>query len=48
MNYVLLYFFIVSQLCCPCCVPTVEWRITGQGIRWRKNRAAIDCCGDGK
>lgn len=35
-----------TQAICPCCVPTTEWRITGQGIRWRKNRAAIDCCGD--
>lgn len=35
------------QLCCNCCVPTTEWRVTGQGIRWRKNRAAINCCGDG-
>ncbi|XP_003385689.1 PREDICTED: uncharacterized protein LOC100634434 [Amphimedon queenslandica] len=34
------------HLCCPCCVPTTEWRITGQGIRWRRNRAAINCCGD--
>ena len=31
---------------CPCCVATTEWRVTGQGIRWRKNRAALDCCGD--
>ena len=35
-----------TQLCCPCCIPTVEWRVTGQGIRWRKNRAALNCCGD--
>ena len=34
------------QLCCPCCVPTTEWRVTGQGIRWRRNRAALNCCGD--
>ena len=20
--------------------------MTGQGVRWRKNRAALDCCGD--
>lgn len=33
-------------LLCPCCIPTVEWRITGQGIRWRQNRAAINCCGN--
>ena len=37
-------FFLV----CGCCVRKVDWRITGQGIRWRKMRAAIDCCGDGK
>ena len=35
-------------LVCGCCVRKVEWRITGQGIRWRKMRAAIDCCGEGK
>ena len=34
------------QLCCPCCVATTEWRVTGQGIRWRKNRAPVNCCGD--
>ena len=34
------------QALCPCCVPTTEWRVTGQGIRWRKNRATLDCCGD--
>ena len=34
-------------LVCGCCVRKVEWRITGQGIRWRKLRAAIDCCGEG-
>ena len=34
------------QAFCPCCVATTEWRVTGQGIRWRKNRAALDCCGD--
>ena len=34
------------HVCCPCCVPTVEWRVTGQGIRWRKNRPAINCCGE--
>ncbi|KAL5480090.1 hypothetical protein EMCRGX_G023712 [Ephydatia muelleri] len=34
------------QFCFPCCVGTREWRVTGQGIRWRRNRAAIDCCGD--
>lgn len=34
------------HLICPCCVPTVEWRVTGQGIRWRKNRASLNCCGD--
>jgi hypothetical protein len=34
------------HLCCNCCVATTEWRVTGQGIRWRKNRAAINCCGD--
>ena len=33
---------------CRCCFPHYEWRVTGQGIRWRKTRAAIDCCGDGK
>jgi hypothetical protein len=37
------FFF---HLCCPCCVPSTEWRVTGQGIRWRKNRATLDCCGD--
>ncbi len=37
---------LVPQLCCPCCVPTTEWRVTGQGIRWRKNTSAIDCCGE--
>ena len=36
------------QLCCPCCVATTEWRVTGQGIRWRKNRAPVNCCGDGE
>lgn len=35
-----------TQLCCPCCIPSTEWRVTGQGIRWRKNRAAANCCGD--
>ncbi|KAL5479820.1 hypothetical protein EMCRGX_G023406 [Ephydatia muelleri] len=30
---------------CPCCVPLTEWRITGQGIRYRKNPATLDCCG---
>ena len=34
------------QALCPCCVATTEWRITGQGIRWRRNRATLDCCGD--
>lgn len=34
------------QVCCNCCVATTEWRVTGQGIRWRKNRAPINCCGD--
>ena len=37
-----------TQLCFPCCVGTTEWRVTGQGIRWRRNRAALDCCGDGE
>ena len=27
-------------------MPTTEWRVTGQGIRWRKNPPAIDCCGE--
>ncbi|XP_064384259.1 uncharacterized protein LOC135333263 [Halichondria panicea] len=31
---------------CTCCVPTTEWRVTGQGIRWRKNTSSIDCCGE--
>lgn len=35
-----------THLCCPCCVPTIEWRVTGQGIRWRKNRAPLNCCGE--
>jgi len=34
------------HLCCPCCIQSTEWRVTGQGIRWRKNRAPINCCGD--
>ena len=33
---------------CRCCFPHYEWRVTGQGIRWRKTRASIDCCGDGE
>ncbi len=37
---------LFPQLCCPCCVPTTEWRINSQGIRWRKNPASIDCCGE--
>lgn len=32
-------------MCCHCCVSFTDWRVTGQGIRWRKNRAAIDICG---
>jgi len=35
-------------LLCGCCVRKTDWRITGHGICWRKMRAAIDCCGDGK
>ena len=43
-TFIVIYF----QLCCPCCIATTEWRITGQGLRWRRNRAAVNCCGDGK
>ena len=33
---------------CRCCFPRYEWRVTGQGIRWRKTRGSIDCCGNGE
>lgn len=41
------FHLLLLQLCCPCCVATTDWRITGQGIRWKKNRASINCCGNG-
>lgn len=36
----------IKYICCHCCVTTKDWRVTGQGIRWRKNRARVNCCGE--
>ena len=36
----------LKYICCHCCISVTDWRVTGQGIRWRKNRAAINLCGD--
>ena len=38
----------LCYVACRCCYAQTEWRVTGQGIRWRKTRAAVDCCGDGE
>lgn len=36
----------MKYICCHCCISVTDWRVTGQGIRWRKNRAAINLCGE--
>jgi len=38
----------LCYVACRCCYAQTEWRVTGQGIRWRKTRAAVDCSGDGE
>ena len=36
----------LKYVLCHCCVSITDWRVTGQGIRWRVNRASINCCGE--